>query len=273
MFPLFHIFNRTISIYTLMSLIGVLVCLLAAYRLAKNNGLDEIEMLYVSLFSFGAVAIGGALMYGITQFESLVLLLKNIFTLNFASFDDFLDQAKFVFGGSVFYGGLIGAALTIIFYCRKKKLSNRYLDVAVICFPLFHFFGRIGCFLGGCCYGIESEFGVVYHHSPAPGANGVSRFPVQLVEAVFNLGLCILFHALFRKKKLHGSLIHVYFYAYPVFRFADEFLRGDAYRGFLWGLSTSQWISIALVIVNTVIILWKKLKKDQKGVSTEILQG
>ena len=98
MFPLFHIFNRTISIYTIMSLIGVLVCLLAAYRLAKNNGLDEIEMLYVSLFSFGAVAIGGALMYGITQFESLVLLLKNIFTLNFASFDDFLDQAKFVFG-------------------------------------------------------------------------------------------------------------------------------------------------------------------------------
>lgn len=260
MFPLFHIFNRTISIYTLMSLIGVLVCLLAAYRLAKNNGLDEIEMLYVSLFSFGAVAIGGALMYGITQFESLVLLLKNIFTLNFASFDDFLDQAKFVFGGSVFYGGLIGAVLTIIFYCRKKKLSNRYLDVAAICFPLFHFFGRIGCFLGGCCYGIESEFGVVYHHSPAPGANGVSRFPVQLFEAVFNLGLCILFHALFRKKKLHGSLIHVYFYAYPVFRFADEFLRGDAYRGILWGLSTSQWISIALVVINTIILLRKAVK-------------
>ena len=62
MFPLFHIFNRTISIYTIMSLIGVLVCLLTAYRLAKNNGLDEIEMLYVSLFSFGAVAVGGALM-------------------------------------------------------------------------------------------------------------------------------------------------------------------------------------------------------------------
>ena len=61
MFPLFHIFNRTISTYTIMSLIGVLVCLLTAYRLAKNNGLDEIEMLYVSLFSFGAVAVGGAL--------------------------------------------------------------------------------------------------------------------------------------------------------------------------------------------------------------------
>ena len=103
MFTLFHIFNRTISIYTVMSLIGVLVCLLTAYRLAKNNGLDEIEMLYVSLFSFGAVAIGGALMYGITQFEGVALLLKNVFTLNFASFNDFLDQAKIVFGGSVFY--------------------------------------------------------------------------------------------------------------------------------------------------------------------------
>ena len=77
---------------------------------------------------------------------------------------------------------------------------------------------------------------------------------------MFNLGLCILFYALFRKKKLRGSLIHVYFYAYPVFRFADEFLRGDAYRGILWGLSTSQWISIALVVINTILLLRKTVK-------------
>ena len=101
---------------------------------------------------------------------------------------------------------------------------------------------------------------MVYHYSPAPGANGVSRFPVQLFEAVFNLGLCILFYTLFRKKKLQGSLIYVYFYAYPVFRFADEFLRGDAYRGILWGLSTSQWISIALVVINTILLLRKTVK-------------
>lgn len=265
MVPLFHILNRTISIYTVMSLVGVLVCLFTAYRLAKNNGLDEIEMLFMSLFAFAAVAVGGALLYGITQFESLVQFLKNLFTLHFSSLSDFWDQARTVFGGSVFYGGLIGAILTIHLYCRKKKLGSRYLDIAAICFPLFHFFGRLGCFLGGCCYGIESSFGVVYHYSPAPGANGVSRFPVQLLEAVFNLGLSLLLYSLFRRKKLQGSLIHVYFYAYPVFRFADEFLRADAYRGFLWGLSTSQWISLVLVVANTAVLLWKKLgRKPEK---------
>lgn len=266
MVPLFQVFNKTISIYMVVSIIGVLVCLYTAYRLAKNNGLDEIEMLFMSLFSFGAVVICGAFMYGITQFDSLVLFFKNLFTLHFASFDDFLTQAKTVFGGSVFYGGLIGAIITVKIYCTRKKLSNRYLDIAAICFPLFHFFGRIGCFLGGCCYGIESKFGVVYHYSLAPGANGVSRFPVQLMEAIFNIGLSAVFYTMFRKKKLPGDLIHIYFYTYPVFRFADEFLRADTYRGFLWGLSTSQWISIILVLANTGILVWKYGKKRENGV-------
>ena len=269
MVPLIQIFDRTVSIYMIVSLIGVLICLWTAFRLAKNNGMDEIEMLFMSLFAFAAVVIGGALMYGITQFDSMVLFFRNLFTMNFASFDDFLTQAKTVFGGSVFYGGMIGAIVTIKLYCKKKKLSSSYLDVAAICFPLFHFFGRIGCFLGGCCYGIESKFGVVYHYSVAPGANGVSRFPVQLLEAVFNLGLALTFYALFRKKKLQGNLIHVYFYAYPVFRFADEFLRADAYRGFLWGLSTSQWISIFLLIANTASLLWKQKKQRGRNLTFE----
>lgn len=265
MVPLIQFFNRTISIYMIVSLIGVLVCLWTAVWLAKNNGMDEIETLFMSLFAFGAVVIGGALMYGITQFDSMVLFFKNLFTLRFASFDDFLTQAQTVFGGSVFYGGLIGAIVTIKLYCKKKKLGSGYLDIAAICFPLFHFFGRIGCFLGGCCYGIESKFGVVYHYSLAPGANGVSRFPVQLIEAVFNLGLALTFYFMFRKKKLQGKLIHVYFYAYPIFRFADEFLRADAYRGFLWGLSTSQWISVFLLIANTVTLLWEHGKRKNRA--------
>lgn len=265
MVPLIHIINRSISVYQILAAIGALVTLFVAYRLAEKNGLDEIEMLYMSLFAFGAVAICGALMYGITQFDSMILFFKNLFTLNFVSFDDFLTQLQMVFGGSVFYGGLIGAILTIKIYCKKKKLSDRYLDIAAVCFPLFHFFGRIGCFLSGCCYGIECKFGVVYHYSLAPDANGVSRFPVQLMEAVFNLGLSFMFYTMFRKKKRQGDLIHVYFYVYPLFRFADEFLRGDAYRGFLYGLSTSQWISILLVVVNTMTLLWKYGKKKKTG--------
>lgn len=267
MVPLIHIINRTISVYQILAAIGAMVTLFVAYRLAEKNGLDEIEMLFMSLFAFGAVAICGALMYGITQFDSMILFFKNLFTLHFASFDDFLTQLQTVFGGSVFYGGLIGAIVTVNIYCKKKKLSNRYLDIAAICFPLFHFFGRMGCFLSGCCYGIESKFGVVYHYSLAPNANGVSRFPVQLIEAVFNLGLSIVFYTMFRKKKLEGNLIHVYFYVYPVFRFADEFLRGDIYRGFLYGLSTSQWISVILVIVNTITILWKYRKNKRNAVT------
>ena len=242
MVPLIQIFDRTVSIYMIVSLIGVLICLWTAFRLAKNNGMDEIEMLFMSLFAFAAVVIGGALMYGITQFDSMVLFFRNLFTMNFASLDDFLTQAKTVFGGSVFYGGMIGAILTVKLYCKKKKLSSSYLDVAAICFPLFHFFGRIGCFLGGCCYGIEcnTAFAVIISER--------ALFPVQLLEASANLLLFIVLLIFVRKQVGPGCQITTYLVGYASIRFICEFFRDDPERG-IWGiLSTSQIISIIIFL-------------------------
>ncbi len=109
---------------------------------------------------------------------------------------------------------------------------------------LFHIFGRIGCFLGGCCYGLPSAWGVVYRYSPVAEANGLVRFPVQLVEAAWNLVLFLLLAWLQRR----GSPIccPCIWSSIPPARFLLEFFRGDAYRGILLGLSTSQWISLFL---------------------------
>ena len=74
---------------------------------------------------------------------------------------------------------------------------------------------------------------------------------------------------LHRKKKFRQRLLIVYFYTYPVIRFILEFLRGDEIRGFLFGLSTSQIISILLftfAVIFTVIDLRKR--KDQVPAKT-----
>lgn len=110
--------------------------------------------------------------------------------------------------------------------------------------PLFHVFGRVGCFLGGCCYGLPSAWGFVYRYSPVAEANGVSRFPVQLVEAAWNLVLFLLLARLQRRGR--DRLLPLYLALYAPARFLLEFLRGDAYRGIFLGLSTSQWISLFL---------------------------
>lgn len=251
MIPTFQFFGRPMTIYTVLVLVGVLGTLFCVYRIAKKNALDEIEVLYMTLIAFAAAAIGGALLYGLTNIRLLLMLLRNLDKIE--SFGQFWQYLSAIFGGSVFYGGLIGMLLTSLIYVRKKRLSVRYLDVVALGIPMFHTVGRIGCFLGGCCFGMESEFGFVYHHSPIAEANGVRRLPVQLFEAAFNLLLCLTIYRLFRRKRWAGWLLHLYLLAYPVFRFVIEFFRGDAYRGFIWGLSTSQWISLLLLAVNGVV--------------------
>lgn len=263
MIPSFQLFGRTITIYTVFVLVGVLGTLFATYRLAKKNALDEIETLYMTLIAFAAAAIGGTLLYGLTNIQLLITLLRNLNKVE--SFGQLIQYLGAIFGGSVFYGGLIGMLLTALLYVHKKRLSARYLDAAACAIPLFHAIGRIGCFLGGCCFGVESEFGFVYHHSPVAEANGVRRLPVQLFEAAFNFLLCWMLYRLFRKKKWAGWLLHLYLLAYPVFRFVIEFFRGDAYRGFLWGLSTSQWISLLLLVVNGAVFALRVRK--QKAVA------
>lgn len=149
--------------------------------------------------------------------------------------------------------------------CGKKKLDlAAYTDMVAPAVPLFHMFGRIGCFLGGCCYGVESDFGFVFEHSLVEAANGVRRFPVQLVEAGFNLLLFAVLAWLLKKGVCKGKLFLLYLLAYSVGRFVLEFWRGDAYRGFLFGVSTSQLISIFLFAVAGCILLWQWLRSRRR---------
>ena len=121
--------------------------------------------------------------------------------------------------------------------------------------------------LGGCCYGIESHFGFTAHGNTInPGVNDVNRFPVQLVEAACNLLIFILILTLFRKALMKDKLIYVYMLIYPVVRFILEFLRGDEIRGFLFGLSTSQWISILLFVYALIRLGIWRFRKDKDPV-------
>ena len=133
-------------------------------------------------------------------------------------------------------------------------------DCAAPGLALFHCFGRIGCFLGGCCYGVESEHGVVFTNALIESVNGVPRVPVQLYEAAFELALFFTLWALLCKGVLKNRLLLVYLISYSVGRFILEFWRGDEYRGFIFGLSTSQIVSIIVFAVSVVLFIVKPKK-------------
>lgn len=169
-------------------------------------------------------------------------------------------------GGFVFYGGLYGGLLGALLYVKRSHLStDTMLHLLLPIIPLFHSVGRIGCFCAGCCYGIPSAaFGICYSESPfAP--NHTPLFPIQPVESIL---LFLLFALLLylQKKRIGGwRMLGCYLLIYGTCRFLLEFLRGDAIRGILWGLSTSQYISVPTALIGGILLIRNRKKAAGNG--------
>ena len=93
-------------------------------------------------------------------------------------------MAKYLSGGFVFYGGLLGGLAGAWLFCKQRRLSFDTLGRDLVpALPLFHAFGRVGCFLAGCCYGIPAPagwLGVTFPASAIEAPSGVPLLPVQL---------------------------------------------------------------------------------------------
>lgn len=234
---------------------GLLLCGFVGTMLARKFGIIFEDFIIVFVAALIGLFLFAHIVYALTNIPLIVIAFKYIGKLWFKPFIQLIGQAV---GGMVFYGGFIGGYIGIVVYTHFSKLMKRenILDVYAVLIPLFHTFGRIGCFLAGCCYGIESEFGfTVYDNHLNPSINGVNRLPIQLIEAGCNLLIFFVILYLFKKSVMSDRLVYVYMLIYPPVRFVLEFFRGDEYRGIYLGLSTSQWISIGLVIFGTIMLI------------------
>lgn len=270
MCPSISIFGKDLSVYALLSVVGFLAAGTLAwwmtrlthkfYRENTERGLTSRKpvsadtLLTASLPALIGLLLGAMALYTITNIPDMIDFFKNDWNRIVAEEGEFaaFQELGNYFGGIVFYGGLLGGVAGAWWYCRKynEKLGD-YLDVAAPAIPLFHVFGRLGCLASGCCYGIECSWGLYHENALVSAANGVRRFPVQLLEAGLNLLLCAAIYVLFYffwQKWRSGAFIRIYFCAYAIIRFFDEFLRGDTYRGIWLGISTSQWISIGILV-------------------------
>ena len=194
----------------------------------------------------------------------ICLTVAFLFAALFDAFFKFLKYGQFKIKGITFYGGLFGAILSLYIQLKiaKKREFSQYsisewFDILTLSVLSFHFWGRIGCFLGGCCYGkiTTSIFGVIFPDNPLNNIvhDGVKRYPTQLFEAV---ALAIIFFiVLFRKKKFQTYLLF-----YAIVRFLLEFFRGDD-RGTFTYLSPAQIISIIILLILLLYNVKQLLKK------------
>ncbi len=261
MFPYFQIFGKTIGSYGLCAIIGLILCGVVASVLARRYQIAYEDVILLLVVIGVSLLIGGHLLFGLTNLNKLIALFSGASSYTLKQIVAHLAQ---YFGGMVFYGGFLGGCVGLFVYTGISKEVKRSVafDLYAVSIPLFHVFGRIGCFLSGCCYGIESSFGfIVENNTLIPELNGVRRLPVPLFEAACNLVIFLVLLRLFLKGKESGKMIWYYMLIYPVVRFVMEFFRGDAIRGIWFGLSTSQWISIGLFVVA----VWKLFLSKNKG--------
>ncbi|MFB9325746.1 prolipoprotein diacylglyceryl transferase [Paenibacillus aurantiacus] len=246
---LIHLGPITIYGYGLMIAIGVLLAFrIIVYRVEKQR-LAPDHLSALTMWSLLGGAIGAKLLYWITIGREI--LADPAIMLN-------LSQ------GFVVYGGIIGGLLAGYVYCRWQKLEFlRYLDLFAPSIALTQGFGRIGCFLAGCCYGEETDswYGITFHDSDyAP--NGVPLVPTQLLESAFNFGLFFLLIRLGKGTKANGLIAGIYLMLYAFGRFMIEFVRGDNIRGHVGYFSTSQWIALGMVAMTGLMLLLKTRKRS-----------
>jgi len=167
-------------------------------------------------------------------------------------------------GGLVFYGGFIGACLATIIYAKWKKLALwKLADVLAPSISLGYFFGRIGCFMNGCCYGRPTHVPWAVQF-PQPNPFYPERIhPTQLYESFLGLVLYASLAWLYRRKKFDGQIFATYLLCYAVLRAFVETFRGDYPIHYLGGWATpAQLVSLGIFVAG-LILYWQLPRKPQ----------
>ena len=144
-------------------------------------------------------------------------------------------------------------------------------DLLGLMLPLLFGFVRIGCFLGGCCFGIPWRYGVLYpenlfsdfkgcrRQTPNPNP-GCRVLPIQLVESFVNFSLFfLLFLRLYITRELSGDTLPFYFISYGIYRFVSDLFRKVSIRPRRGPFSEAQIVSFFLILATSIYLLIEHL--------------
>lgn len=242
----FNFFGINIYGYGTMIAIGILAALLLLNYRVKKRGYDEDSMLNMAILAIILGVAGGKLLYLITELKSIIA-------------DP--SQLKDLGSGFVVYGSIIGGALGVYIYVRRKNWKLlKVFDLTVPSLPLAQGFGRIGCFLAGCCYGkVTTSFLGVTFKEGSLGPVDACVYPTQIFSSIFDFALALFLLWYDKKPRKEGRVFSLYLIIYSIGRFCIEFIRDDP-RGSVGTLSTSQFISLFIVLIGVLVFNYEKIK-------------
>ncbi len=239
------------------------------------------------IYSYGALIFLGAILassfltiqlkrkFGIKSDDSLNLVIgiilgaiiggKAFLYFENPSFFNENPSAIFSNSGFVFYGSLIVSLSVVWWFIKKYKLALwPFLDIIAITTLIVHFFGRLGCFLAGCCHGIPYDgiFSVIFS-DPHCAADPLHTplHPTQLYSAFMLLTILVFLFLIKKIQRFDGQIFLLYLMFYSIGRSIIEEFRGDEERGFVFDgfLSHSQLIALILLIISLYFYIKKEM--------------
>ena len=239
--------------YGLLLVSAYLIGLRVAVARARQRGLDGDRAMDLGIWIILSALVGAKLLLVVVDFDHLRRDPAALWSL--------------LRSGGVFYGGLVLAVGVAFWYMRRHRLPLwTTCDAFAPGIALGQAVGRLGCLLGGCCYGRPTDlpWGITFTNTLAAANVGtpldISLHPTQLYEsaaALAILGILLLVER--RGGGFAGRTFWTYLLLYPIARFVIEFYRGDP-RGIAFGwLPTSQFVSLLLVPLSVVmlVVLWR----------------
>jgi phosphatidylglycerol:prolipoprotein diacylglycerol transferase len=260
----FEILGWKVHYYGIIIMLGVVAAAFLAARRAKLRGHDpEIVWDLLIWLIIGGI-IGARLWHVFTPPPSSIE--RGITTAYYLTHP--LDLIAVWNGGLGIPGGVIGGAIAMYFFTRKRKLSfAEWADIAAPSLALGQAIGRWGNFVNQELYGAPTDLPWAIPIDPINRASGFKEYatfhPLFLYESLWNLGnmfVLLWLSRRFEDRLKPGDILLAYLVIYPVGRFLLDFLRLDA--SMLGGINANQTFMAIVAVIAAASLAWRHRKRD-----------
>ena len=261
------IFGFRIAFYGIIIGIGVLLAFFIVSKLAAKEGIstDLIYDLGIFIVIFGIL---GARLYYV------------IFSWDYYK-DNLIRILYFREGGLAIYGGVIAGFITLVLFCKKKKVSIFKIgDLVIPGLLIGQILGRYGNFFNREVFGTYSD-GLLAMRLPInavrysdiddaikmhilPGTNYIQVHPTFLYESIYNMGLLLAVMLFRKRKKYDGEVLLWYFGGYGIGRAVIEGIRTDRLLLGSTNIAVSQLLGIILFTVSITIDIFVRISMVSK---------
>lgn len=218
-----------LSTYFLLISLGTTLSVIWFIRRAQSRKLDRVTSIDLALTVLLGGFIGARLLHVFFEqpefYRANPLLIAQVWN-----------------GGFVYLGGVIGALIASVGFCKfRREPFWFWADTAAPPIALGYAIGRLACFLNGCCYGLPAEV------PWAVSMHGVLRHPTQLYATLWEVGVLAVLLVLQSRFKTSGLLFNTWLLLHGLGRIIMEVFRDDPRGGLILGVSLGTAMSVVLM--------------------------